>query len=127
MEALNGKRVVRRRTRIELIRNENKIEIYALITTSPFSFQARPLVLLVIEDISELAGLYRMITICSVCGKVQEDKESWMRIETYFKDNWNVDFSHGLCPACGRIEEDKIKSFIKAARPAPAVTDKPRH
>ena len=76
----------------------NKIEIYALITASPFSFQDRQLVLLVIEDISEIAELYRMIPICSVCGKVRDDKESWMRVEAYFKNNWDVDFSHGLCP-----------------------------
>ena len=54
-EAFQGNRVVRRRTRIELIRDANKIEIYALITASPFSFQDRPLALLVIEDISEIA------------------------------------------------------------------------
>ena len=110
VEAFQGKRVVRRRARIEFIRNMNKIEIYALITASPFIFQGRPLVLLVIEDISELAELYRIIPICSVCGKVRDDKESWMRVETYFKNNWDVDFSHGYCPDCFKIEMDKIKS-----------------
>ena len=110
VEAFQGKRVVRRRARIEFIRNMNKIEIYALITASPFIFQGRPLVLLVIEDIRELAELYRIIPICSVCGKVRDDKESWMRVETYFKNNWDVDFSHGYCPDCFKIEMDKIKS-----------------
>ena len=110
VEAFQGKRVVRRRARIEFIRNMNKIEIYALITASPFIFQGRPLVLLVIEDISELAELYRIIPICSVCGKVRDDKESWMRVETYFKNIWDVDFSHGYCPDCFKIEMNKIKS-----------------
>jgi len=113
-EAFQGNRVVRRRTRIELIRDTNKIEIYALITVSPFSFQDRPLALLVIEDISEIAELYRMIPICSVCRKVRDDKESWMLVEAYFKNNWDVDFSHGLCPDCYKIERDKLKSYIKA-------------
>jgi hypothetical protein len=126
MEAFQGNRVVRRRTRIELIRDTNKIEIYALITVSPFSFQDRPLVLLVIEDISEIAELYRMIPICSVCGKVRDDKESWMRVEAYFKNNWDVDFSHGLCPDCYKIESDKLKSYIKAEQGTSADTDKPR-
>ena len=125
-EAFQGNRVVRRRTRIELIRDTNKIEIYALITVSPFSFQDRPLVLLVIEDISEIAELYRMIPICSVCGKVRDDKESWMRVEAYFKNNWDVDFSHGLCPDCYKIESDKLKSYIKAEQGTPADADKPR-
>ena len=125
-EAFRGSRVVRRRTRIEIIRDANKIEIYALITASPFIFQDRQLVLLVIEDISEIAELYRMIPICSVCGKVRDDKESWMQVEAYFKDNWDVDFSHGYCPDCYRIEKDKLKSYIKADQDAPTDTDKPR-
>jgi hypothetical protein len=124
-EAFKGSRVVRCRTRIELIRDANKIEIYALITASPFSFKDKPLVLLVIEDISEIAELYRMIPICSVCGKVRDDKESWMQVEAYFKNNWDVDFSHGYCPDCFKIEKDKLKSYIKAEQGSPADTVKP--
>lgn len=125
-EAFRGSRVVRRRTRIEIIRDADKIDIYALITASPFSFQDRQLALLVIEDISEIAELYRMIPICSVCRKVRDDKESWMLVETYFKNNWGVDFSHGLCPDCYKIERDKLKSHIKAEQGTPADKDKPR-
>ena len=125
-EAFQGSRVVRRRTKIEIIRDANKIEIYALITASPFSFQDRQLALLVIEDISEIAELYRMIPICSVCRKVRDDKESWMLVEAYFKNEWGVDFSHGLCPDCSKIERDKVKSFIKATQGIPADKDNPR-
>lgn len=107
-EAFHGNRVVRRRTKIELIRDGAKIEIYALITVSPFRFQERPLALLVIEDISEIAELRRMIPICSVCKKVRDEKESWSRIEAYFKEHWDVDFSHGLCPECYKIKMNEI-------------------
>jgi hypothetical protein len=124
-EAFQGSRVVRRRTKIELIRDVSKIEIYALITASPFSFQDKPLVLLVIEDISEIADLYRMIPICSVCGKVRDDKESWMRIESYFKNKWDIDFSHGLCPDCYKLEMDKLKSYTRPEQGASADTNKP--
>jgi hypothetical protein len=123
-EAFQGKRVVRRRTRIELNRDGNKVEIYALISASPFSFQNRPLVLLVIEDISEIAELQRIIPICSICKKVRDDKESWMLVEAYFKNNWDVDFSHSLCPGCYKIERDKLESYIKAEG-ASAVKDFP--
>jgi hypothetical protein len=94
---------------MELIRDGNKIEIYALITASPFSFRDRPLALLVIEDISEIAELQRIIPICSICKKVRDDKESWMMVEAYFKNNWDVDFSHGYCPDCCKIEMEKLK------------------
>jgi PAS domain-containing protein len=113
LETFRGNRIVRRRARLELTRDTNKIEIYALITVSPFSFQDRPLALLVIEDISEIAELYRLIPICSVCKKVRDDKESWMRVETYFTNNWGVDFSHGLCPDCYQNEMDKLEQFTK--------------
>ena len=53
MEAFQENRVVRRHTRMELLRDAKKAEIYALITTSPFSFLNRPLVLLAIEDMKE--------------------------------------------------------------------------
>ena len=92
-----------------MIRDENELEIYALITTSPFIFEERPLVLLVIEDISEIAELKRMIPICSVCKKVQDEKESWFLVEAYFKEHWDVEFSHGFCPECYQIELDKLE------------------
>ena len=108
MAAFQGQRVVRRRTKLELIREGNKTEIYALITASPFFYEGRSLALLVIEDISEIAEIRRIIPVCSVCRKVRDDKESWMRVEAYFKDNWDVDFSHGLCPDCYKREMDQL-------------------
>jgi hypothetical protein len=123
-EASRGTRVVRRRTRLEIIRDGNKMEIYALITASPFSFRERPLVLLVIEDISEMAELRRMIPICSTCKKVRDDKESWTRVEAYFKSHWDVDFSHGLCPDCYEIAKAKLKREIKAEQAARVAREK---
>lgn len=112
-EAFRGHRVVRRRKKLEILREGNNVEIYALITASPFHFQERPLVLLVIEDISEIAELQRLIPICSICKKVRDDKASWLRFEAYFKDHWDVDFTHGYCPECYKKEMDKAKRILK--------------
>lgn len=117
-EAFHGNRVVRRRTRLEIIRDGNEKEIYALITASPFSCMGKPLVLVVIEDISEFAELRSMIPICSICKKVRVDKESWLRVEAYFKDHWDIDFTHGLCPECCKIEMDKLARDVKAVQDA---------
>ena len=68
---------------------------------------------MVIEDISEIAELKRMISICSICRKVQDEKESWFRIEAYFKERWHLDFSHGYCPECYKNEMDKLHEYIK--------------
>ena len=113
-EAFQGNRVVRRRTKIEIIRDRNKLEIYALITASLFRFKERQLVLLLIEDISEIAELRRIIPICSVCKEVRDEKEAWSRVEMYFKEHWDVDFSHSLCPKCIKAERDKMQKYLKA-------------
>ncbi len=113
-EVFQGNRVVRRRTRLEIIRDGNILEIYALVTTSSFCFKNTPLALLVIEDISEIAELQRMIPICSICKEIRDEKEAWSRLEVYFKEHWDVDFSHGICPKCYEAEMDKLKRDINA-------------
>lgn len=125
-EVYRGNRVVRRRAKIELIREGNKEAIYALITASPFSFEGRSYALLVIEDISEIAELYRIIPICAVCGKVRDDKQSWLRVEAYFKNCWDVDFSHGYCPDCFKIEMDKLDTPDKTEQGTPTEANQPR-
>jgi hypothetical protein len=99
--------------------------MYALITACPFSFQDRSLALLVIEDISEIAELHRIIPVCTVCKRVRDEKESWMRVEAYFKRNWDVDFSHVYCPECYKIEMEELESYIKTEQGTPANADKP--
>jgi hypothetical protein len=108
-EAFRGNRVVRRRTRLEIIRRGNVIEIYALITASSFYYDKKQLVLLVVEDISDISELRRLIPICSICKKVRDDKSSWSRLEAYFKEHWDVNFTHGYCPECYKKEMAKAK------------------
>lgn len=108
--AFAGKRVVRRRAKIELLRSGSKREMYGLVTVSLFAFEGKDHALLVIEDISELAALYRMIFICPVCGKMQDEDKTWTKVESYFKNSWDVDCSHNYCPDCFQIELRKIQS-----------------
>jgi hypothetical protein len=115
--AFQGNKVVRRRHKLELIRDGNILEIYALITASPFLFQGNQLVLLVVEDISEIVELKRLIPICAMCKKVRSDKNYWMLVESYFKEHLDVDFSHGLCPDCYKKEMNKLTNLIKAEQP----------
>jgi PAS domain-containing protein len=122
-QALQGNRVVRRRTKIEMLRNGTRLEMYALITASPFRFKSNPFVLLVIEDISEIAELQRLIPICSICKEIRDEKEAWSRMEVYFKEHWDVDFSHSLCPKCYQAEMEKMKQDRQAVRSDTAPTD----
>ncbi len=115
-QAFLGNRIVRRRTRIEIISGMDKLEIYALITASPFQFKNRPLVVLVIEDISEITELQRIIPICSYCREIRDEKETWSRLEAYFREHWDVDFSHSICPKC---YEKEMKKLNKRFQPKP--------
>ncbi|OVE72040.1 hypothetical protein BVX93_02200 [bacterium B13(2017)] len=111
-----GNSIVRRRTRIEIIQGDDKLEIYSLITTSPFQFLGKKLVLLVIEDISEIAELKRLIPICSICHEIRNPEKTWSKLEAYFKDQWDVDFSHGFCPKCA---DDWLKKQRKILKNSP--------
>lgn len=112
-DAFRGNHVVRRRTKIELVREGNKADFYALITATPFSFQDRALALLVIEDLTAIADLSSMIPICSLCKKIRDERKTWIRIEAYFNSNLGLDFTHSLCPDCYRIEMEKLKELIR--------------
>ncbi len=113
-EALAGHHVVRRRSRLEVISDGSANQIYALISASPFKHKDKKLVLLVIEDLAPLAELREILPICSICNKVRNEEEVWLRLESYFKEYWDLSFSHSLCPECFKEEMKKIKKFSDA-------------
>ncbi len=118
-DAFQGKRITRRRARMEVHRGASSLEFYALVTASPFQYHGTPLVLLIIEDLSEIVELNRLVPICSICRKVRDAQESWLRVESYFKEHWNLDFSHGLCPECYEKERAKLLKNGPVAPGAP--------
>ncbi len=111
-EAFQGNKAVRRRRRLELIREGTEIEIYALITVSPYQYRNRRFALLVLEDVSEIAEIRRMVPICSVCGKVKEDMGSWKGLEAYFRECWDVDFRQSVCPECYETGLARVSRYL---------------
>ncbi len=114
-----GGRVVRQRTHLELNLAGRSVDLFAQVTASPFVFDGQDLALLVIEDFSEILELQRMIPICCVCKKVRDGVSSWSRLEAYFKEQWDVEFSHGYCPECYQ----KAFGELSAALPKKARSD----
>lgn len=61
-----------------------------------------------------------LLPICCKCKKIrieggkQEDPKSWQMIETYIKENTDVDFTHGFCPDCFRKEVKHIEEKRKS-------------
>ncbi|WCJ61051.1 PAS domain-containing protein [Fontisphaera persica] len=107
-EAYAGNRVVRRRAHLQLENGAQPRQFYCLVTATPFDYEHHRLVLLVLEDISQLTELQRIVPICMNCRKVRDDDEYWRSVESYFNRHWDLRFSHGLCPECTRKELEKL-------------------
>lgn len=101
-ESLAGQAVIRRRTKVELLHNENTTQQELLITTSPLPNLEGPRVLLIIEDISEISRLKNILPICAKCKKIRDDELYWHNVESYFHEYIGVGFTHGFCPECVR-------------------------
>lgn len=98
--SLSGARTTRRRMKFEIKTGAKKTELELLISASPFPQAGEKVVLLVIEDMTELSKLRAIIPICAQCKRIRNEKEFWQQVEGYFHDYIGVDFSHGLCPDC---------------------------
>lgn len=99
-QAIQGEKTHRKRTVLELVDGEGSIDFYALVTAVPFEYADQRLVLLTVEDINELTELWRIVPICSCCKKIRADNHSWVSVEEYFRNNWDLRFTHGYCPDC---------------------------
>lgn len=50
-----------------------------------------------LQEIDTLKGI---IPICSYCKQIRDDDGMWNKIEKYFTEHSNADFSHSICPTC---------------------------
>ena len=107
-DALRGRLHVRRRVQMEMTSEGTTRDFFGLINASSFEYDGAQMVLLTIEDISDILALHRIVPICAKCKKVRDDDQYWVKLEAYFKRHWDLDFSHGLCPACGEEEMAKL-------------------
>ncbi len=109
-EAYAGKHVVRKAYPMLLTIDGRTENVNILVTTAPIDYKNERLVLLVIEDISELMSLRRIVPMCAGCRKVRDDQEYWQRVDLYFKRHLDIDVSHSICPDCAaRLYPDLIE------------------
>lgn len=101
-KSVRGGQVVRKKIRMELVREGRPIGIYLLVTTAPFNHQGNSRVLLILEDISELMELKTILPICAHCKNIRNDQEYWQSVEKYFSEHLDLEFSHGICPDCAQ-------------------------
>jgi hypothetical protein len=101
-QSLEGEKIVRQKVQMTAVVGGKDTRMHFLVTTAPFSTDGKTLVLLVLEDITELEALRRIVPICSMCKKIRDDRDYWSEVESYMKEHLSIDFSHSLCPKCAR-------------------------
>jgi PAS domain-containing protein len=98
--AFSGQKVVRQKASVKVAEPAETKEIQIFVSASFIEYKGNRMVLLVIEDISELFKLRSLLPICARCKKIRDDKDYWHSLESYMAANMQVDFTHGLCPDC---------------------------
>lgn len=99
ISALRGKKVSRNRTRVIRQTGGVEKEIDLLVTTAPIPGNEAQ-ALMILEDISEITELRRLIPMCASCRRIRNDQQYWQSVETYLRDHHSLDVSHGLCMEC---------------------------
>lgn len=99
--AFSGTKLYRQRTDLTVLAEKKTLEIPALISVSPFTFEDKLYSLMIIEDITELIELRSLLPICASCKKIRTEDNKWESVETYIKRSVpEIKLSHGLCPDC---------------------------
>lgn len=117
--AFGGQSISRQRADMELIKDGKVQNVVFWVTTTPFQYTERKAALLVLEDVTELFELRRLIPICAKCKKIRDDQQYWHRLEQYMYDHLHLDFTHGLCPDCLKelMAEHSLSGSPKKSRP----------
>lgn len=100
VKAARGKKGTRKAMRMTHVDGPRTVKAVYLVTASPFEFRGRKLVLLTLEDISELTDLREIVPICCSCKKIRQDDAYWRTIESFVTKYMQIDFSHSYCPDC---------------------------
>lgn len=50
--------------------------------------------------LGKVKQLQTILSICSYCKHVRDDKNYWQQVETYISEHSDTQFSHGICPDC---------------------------
>ena len=64
--------------------------------------ERKKLILELQDALAKVKTLSDLLTICSSCKMIRDDKGYWEAIEVYITENSEAEFSHGLCPDCAR-------------------------
>ena len=43
------------------------------------------------------------LPICASCKKINQPAGQWQQVESYVRDRFHLEFSHGMCPECSKL------------------------
>jgi hypothetical protein len=52
------------------------------------------------KALQEVCTLQGLLPICTSCKKIRDDHGYWTKLEAYFSEHAQVEFTHGICPEC---------------------------
>jgi hypothetical protein len=107
---MTQRRSSQRMTSMQLLRKDSVYNVSLMVTATPFAYEGRELVLVVVEDITEMTALRKLLPICAHCRKIRNDNDYWQDVELYLREHAGVEFSHGICPDCVRSHYPEIAS-----------------
>jgi hypothetical protein len=102
-QSYHSDEVVREKHEMQLKKDDKIENINTMVTTAPINYCDKALVLMILEDISELMELRNILPICIKCKKIRDDKEYWQNVERYLSKYSDIKFSRGICPKCLKI------------------------
>jgi hypothetical protein len=89
--------------------NGEERELTVRIHALPIKISDQDLIIVAVEDITELEILKGLLPICVSCNKIHDTKANeWTRIDEYITDNSAAKFSHGMCPVCAKDMLDEL-------------------
>lgn len=95
-----GMVTTRKRYEMKMLRDGEERDFHLLVTASPFEYEGTSLVLIILEDMTELTELKSMLPICANCKKIRRDDQYWEQLESYLSKYAELDFTHSICPDC---------------------------
>jgi PAS domain-containing protein len=92
--------VHREKAFLQLRDGAETVERYFLVSARAVRYEGYLIAVLMLEDISELVQLKKILPICMGCGQIRNAAGQWQKLPLYLKEQADVDVSHGVCPTC---------------------------
>jgi len=113
-EAGTGHATAKRLAHMRMHNNGDTRDVCFVINATAFTYRDRPLILLVLDDVTELIELRRLLPMCASCHKVRNDANYWQAVDDYLLKYTGLHFSHGLCPDCLRqLYPDQAEDVLR--------------